>query len=65
MKSEPEQLPVCPVCKRSDMVVPIVYGFPGEELFEESEKGLVVLGGCCIVDGNPAWYCKRDEKEFG
>ncbi len=48
MKSEHEQPPVCPVCNRSDMVIPIVYGFPGEELFEESEKGLVMLGGCCV-----------------
>ena len=64
MKSEHEQPPVCPVCNRSDMVIPIVYGFPGEELFEESEKGLVMLGGCCVDDGNPGWYCKRDKKEF-
>ncbi len=64
MKSESEQLPICPVCNRSDMVIPIVYGFPGEELFEESEKGLVMLGGCCVDDRNPEWYCKRDEKEF-
>jgi len=44
MKSKPDQPPVCPVCNRTDMVIPIAYGFPGEELFEKSEKGLVKLG---------------------
>ena len=64
MKSKSKHTPVCPVCNQSDMVIPIVYGFPGEKLFEESKKGLVKLGGCCVDDCNPEWYCKRDNEGF-
>jgi hypothetical protein len=46
------------------MVIPIVYGFPSHELFEEAEKGLVKLGGCCVKQDSPEWYCKRDNVEF-
>jgi len=46
------------------MVIPIVYGYPGPELFEQAEKGLVKLGGCCVEPDNPEWYCKRDKVAF-
>ncbi len=51
MKSEPEQPPVCPVCNRSDVVIPIVYGLPGEGLFEESEKALLCWVGVALNTG--------------
>jgi len=54
MKTKSKSKP-CPKCHKNDMVIPIVYGFPGPELFEEAEKGLVKLGGCCCslsVDHN-------------
>ncbi len=54
----------CPICKKTDMVIPIVYGYPGPELFKMSEKGKIKLGGCCISPENTEWYCKRDKKEF-
>jgi hypothetical protein len=37
----------CPECGSSD-VVKIVYGMPDPEMFEASERGEVVLGGCCF-----------------
>ena len=36
------------------MVIPIVYGLPGEELFEESEKGLVRV---CFAPGMDRPLC--------
>ncbi len=29
-------------------MVPYILGMPGPELFEQSERGEVVLGGCCV-----------------
>ena len=42
----------CPICGEKELVE-IVYGYPGKELFEVSENGLVILGGCCIEDDGP------------
>ena len=42
----------CPICGEKELVE-IVYGYPSRELFEASEKGLVILGGCCIEDDGP------------
>ncbi len=55
---------LCPVCRKTDQVIPIIYGSPSFELWQESKKGTVRLGGCCISSENPEWYCKRDEIEF-
>ena len=38
----------CPECG-SRRVVPIEYGMPGGDGIEASERGELVLGGCCIV----------------
>ncbi len=54
----------CPVCRRYDKVVRVIYGMPSHELFLEAEKGLVHLGGCCVSEVNPQWYCRRDNVEF-
>jgi len=47
----------CPSCK-SEQVIPIVYGYPGKELFEDAEKGRVELGGCVVDSHNPDWKCR-------
>lgn len=51
----------CPKCN-SNNVVSIVYGEPSYELYLNSEKEKVFLGGCCIsmVDGFPEYeyHCK-------
>lgn len=44
-------------------MVPIVYGFPTEETFEEADKGNVVLGGCIIDFDDPQWACVLCKKE--
>ncbi len=35
----------CPKCK-SENVVPIMYGYPSPEAFEEAEKENIKLAGC-------------------
>ena len=54
----------CPFCHKTDLVIPVIYGFPSEALFKKAEKGDVKLGGCMMESSNPEWYCKRDNKEF-
>ena len=46
---------VCPTCHSKENVVPIVYGYPSEELMEESKAGKVNLGGCVMHENNPQW----------
>lgn len=38
-------------------LVPIVYGYPGSDLWRRSERGEVVLGGCLIFAGQPTHQC--------
>ena len=58
----------CPKC--GGKVVKIIYGEPDQELFEASERGEVILGGCCIeVDENgnrldPQYGCIDCEETF-
>ena len=55
---------LCPSCG-SDQVLPIQYGFPPDELMEESRQGRVILGGCCISDESPEWHCASCDHEWG
>jgi hypothetical protein len=55
---------VCPQCQ-SKKVIPIIYGMPTEETFNEAESGKVILGGCCISEGSPEWHCTDCEYQFG
>lgn len=54
----------CPLCHKTDQVIPIIYGFPSDELFQKAEKGELKLGGCMMEPSNPDWYCKSDNKVF-
>jgi hypothetical protein len=53
--------PVCPQ-GHSDSIIPIVYGYPSEELFAQSDSGLVALGGCELDDFTH--YCKIHKTSF-
>jgi hypothetical protein len=55
---------LCPKCKEEKNVIPIVYGMANWELGEQAKKNLVKLGGCCVGDHDPDWYCKACEVEF-
>jgi hypothetical protein len=50
--------PTCPKCG-GNSTIPIVYGYPGPELREAWERDEVMLGGCCVVDNDPKWYCPK------
>jgi hypothetical protein len=50
----------CPTCGAP--AVPIVYGLPGPELWEASERGEVILGGCVIIPENPSHGCTNGHR---
>ena len=52
----------CPFC--GERLIPIVYGYPSEELMRKEDMGEVVLGGCCIDISNPELYCKNCHVDF-
>ncbi len=54
----------CPVCKKTDEVIKIVYGQPTELTSKKAEKEKVFIGGCIISDKDNKYYCKRDKLEF-
>jgi ribosomal protein L37AE/L43A len=56
--------PACPKCS-SDQVLPIVYGRPGPELFEQAKRGEVALGGCMVDEEAAIWCCQSCGHEFG
>ena len=53
---------VCPKCKGK--LLDIVYGMPGPDLFDKAEKGEVYLGGCCILENNPKYFCPKCHIEY-
>jgi hypothetical protein len=59
-----KKIRVCPKCG-SSRVAPIVYGLPGWDLAEDERKGLVVLGGCCVGEGDPIWACFGCDHRWG
>jgi hypothetical protein len=54
---------VCPKCGSLD-VVPIEYGYPGPEMMDAAEKGLIELGGCCVGGDDPRKHCKACGEDF-
>ena len=53
----------CPKCE-SNMIIDIIYGYPGSDLVEEQEKGKVELGGCIIEPESPTYKCKSCDHAF-
>ncbi len=53
----------CPKCG-SNEVIPIVYGYPSEELFLRAEAGKVKLGGCCVEAFAMDRHCKKCGEEW-
>lgn len=53
----------CPICRKSDRVIPLVYGYPSPGLLELAGVGRYKLGGCCLpAFGN--FHCTRDDHNF-
>jgi len=53
----------CPYCGSSP-VIPIVYGYPSFQLFQQAEEGKVKLGGCEVREDNPKKFCASCERTF-
>ena len=47
----------CPSCAELVVPLPIVYGYPSAELFEEAEACRIRLGGCVIGGDDPEYEC--------
>lgn len=60
----PKKRPSCPKC-HGNKTVPIVYGMPSAETWEESKAGRFALGGCVIGAESPKWHCLVCGHEWG
>ena len=49
---------ICPNCGARSSI-PIIYGYPSEEMLEAGKAGEIRLGGCCITDDDPDWVCSQ------
>ena len=47
----------CPKCNKED-IIPIIYGYPNDNLMSASRDGNVSLGGCCFSSDAPNSACK-------
>jgi hypothetical protein len=54
----------CPQCGERTSV-PIAYGLPPTEMFEQARRGEIVLGGCVIFDDSPSHACTSCRHQFG
>jgi hypothetical protein len=54
---------ICPQC-RGKSGVNIVYGYPGFDLRERSERGEVHIGGCVLTEDQPDRHCTSCEHEW-
>lgn len=56
---------ICPLCKKKDKVIPILYGLTVPKTGVPTFKyGEYEPAGCEISDCDPTWYCKRDNLRF-
>lgn len=55
---------VCPLCHKSEYVVPFVYGKPNSRTIKLAEGGKIKLAGCSLSNTSPRLYCKADKLEF-
>jgi hypothetical protein len=63
----------CPTCNTGKLI-PIIYGFPGRELMEQSGRGEIELGGCVVrevfdpergfISVDPELSCPKCEGRF-
>ena len=62
----------CPTCKTGKLI-PIVYGLPGRELMEQSDRGEIELGGCVVTQiidhhgirtNDPELHCPTCSSKF-
>jgi hypothetical protein len=59
----PEKSNVCPICGKSDMVIPILYEVATNKMLKRSKQGTVYLGGH-RTGCDATFYCKRDSIKY-
>jgi len=52
---------ICPTCRKFVIPIPIAYGYPSHDLFEDADAGRVQLGGCVVTGDDPEWACPECE----
>ena len=65
-RKKSKEPPSCPECG-STRVLPILYGFPSQQLMKEVKETTppeVELGGCCIHPDSPDWSCQECEHRW-
>jgi hypothetical protein len=59
MSKKKKYVEYCLRCKSKQEFIPIVYGYPSQELMKKAEAGEVLLGGCMLWDRAPMHKCKK------
>ncbi|ABW25919.1 hypothetical protein [Acaryochloris marina] len=56
----------CPNCNAQNTAL-ILYGLPSfdEQMKQDLDKGLLVLGGCDLMETNPKLHCNQCGHEWG
>ncbi|WP_104526011.1 hypothetical protein [Blastococcus atacamensis] len=55
---------VCPGCGEENSI-PLIYGMPGAEDFQQAERGVVALGGCLMPEDVAAFVCRSCDLSWG
>ena len=59
-----EEKKVCPICLKSEFLIPLIYGMPTKKMMKEAKRGKFAIAGCIIHENSPKYYCKLDHFEF-
>ncbi len=54
----------CPMCKKRDQLINVVYGYPSKATANQVNHKEVWLSTRQIKNNNSRYYCKRDKLEF-
>lgn len=61
----PKNIPACPSCGETAVVVPILYGLPNLDAIQLEAQEKLVLGSRFYKAGSPCWFCKNCTLSFG
>ena len=70
-EGEDKRFPTTLRCQHcgSENTIPIIYGHPTEDSMhtwlEADRRGEIKMGGCCISEGMPTYYCKDCGRDSG
>jgi hypothetical protein len=45
-------------------LIRIAYGFPGDDMIEQAERGEIELGGCLLGESNPQFHCRGPKPHY-